>query len=86
MYSKMHYKEKVAPRTAELIQELKAKRGGKLHRGETLACVKAALDEVYGSENQDKKSEVHTKIAERARALKESKSSSPDRTPATYAK
>lgn len=77
----------VAPRTAELISELRAKQpGGKLHRGASLACIKQAMDEVYKAADHSVKTEVREKIVEQIKTIDESKSAEQVRTPATYAR
>lgn len=83
-YSKLHYGERVRPRTRELIAELRAKpeNNGKLPKGGSLSCIKQALNEIYGSEEADStRDEVLEKIAEKIKLKEESNLPMEERTP-----
>lgn len=84
MYSKMHYEDKVQPRTQELIQSLRDKNMGKLPSGGSLACVRQALKEVYSTEPESTREEVLEKIAEHAKFKEERKLAQEERTPEAF--
>lgn len=73
MYSKLHYKDKVEPRTKELIQKSRDANEGILPPGGAITCMKQALDEVFNEESDSVIDDVKEKIAETVRMKKESR-------------
>ena len=73
MYSKLHYKDKVEPRTKELIKQTRDQNEGALPMGGAMTCMKQALGEIFSQESDSVINEVREKIAEEARLKAESR-------------
>lgn len=91
VYSKLHYEEKIKPRTRELMDELISKNNGKLPPGGSINCIRKATNEYYAGEESegDVMDEVRDKKAEDAEAkqkAREAANSDADPTPEEYAR